>query len=57
MTDAPAVSRANVLELHGIAQANRDLPRAFHALHHKVPSLRADLLRQLAPAEPPPSSN
>ena len=36
-----------VLELHGIAQANRDLPAAFQALHHKVPSLRADLLRQL----------
>jgi DNA repair protein RecO (recombination protein O) len=46
-----------VLELHGIAQANRDLPHAFHALHHKVPSLRADLLRQLAPIEPPPASN
>jgi len=46
-----------VLELHGIAQPNRDLPRAFHALHHKVPSLRADLLRQLAPAVPPSASN
>ena len=41
-----------VLELHGIAQLNRDLPHAFHALHHKVPSLRADLLRQLAPTPP-----
>ena len=41
-----------VLELHGIAQANRDLPSAFHALHHKVPSLRADLLRQLTPTPP-----
>jgi DNA repair protein RecO (recombination protein O) len=38
-----------VLELHGIAAPDRDLPRAFHALHHKVPSLRTDLLRQLAP--------
>ena len=41
-----------VLELHGIAQLNRDLPSAFHALHHKVPSLRADLLRQLTPTPP-----
>ncbi len=39
-----------ILELHGIAQPNRDLPRAFHALHHKVPSLRNDLLKQLTPA-------
>jgi DNA repair protein RecO (recombination protein O) len=46
-----------VLELHGIAQVNRDLPSAFHALHHKVPSLRADLLRQLASTESPPASN
>ena len=41
-----------ILELHGIAQAGRDLPAAFHALHHKVPSLRADLLRHLAPTPP-----
>jgi DNA repair protein RecO (recombination protein O) len=39
-----------VLTLHGIAQPNRDLPGAFHALHHKVPSLRADLLKQLGAA-------
>jgi DNA repair protein RecO (recombination protein O) len=39
-----------LLALHGIAQPGRDLPVVFHALHHKVPSLRADLLRQLAPA-------
>ena len=39
-----------ILTLHGIAPPNRDLPRAFHALHHKVPSLRADLLRQLGSA-------
>ena len=37
-----------VLTLAGIAQADRDLPQAFHALHHKVPSLRDDLLKQLA---------
>jgi DNA repair protein RecO (recombination protein O) len=43
------------LELHGIAQTNRDLPRAFHALHLKVPDLRADLLRQLAPSNAPPA--
>jgi len=36
-----------ILELHGIAAPGRDLPHAFHALHHKVPSLRGDLLRQL----------
>ena len=32
-----------VLNLAGIAKAGRDLPQAFHALHHKVPSLREDL--------------
>jgi DNA repair protein RecO (recombination protein O) len=37
-----------ILALAGIAQPERDLPRAFHALHHKVPSLRDDLLKQLA---------
>jgi DNA repair protein RecO (recombination protein O) len=37
-----------ILALAGIAQPDRDLPRAFHSLHHKVPSLRADLLKQLA---------
>ncbi len=37
-----------ILELAGIAQAGHDLPRAFHALHHKVPSLREDLFKQLA---------
>jgi DNA repair protein RecO (recombination protein O) len=31
----------------GIARADRDLPGAFHALHHKVPGLRDDLLRQI----------
>ena len=46
-----------VLEMHGIAQPNRDLPHAFHALHHKVPTLRSDLLRQLESTEPPPASN
>jgi DNA repair protein RecO (recombination protein O) len=43
-----------ILTLAGIAQADRDLPRAFHALHHKVPSLRDDLLKQLAAAPPAP---
>jgi DNA repair protein RecO (recombination protein O) len=37
-----------ILALAGIAQPDRDLPRAFHALHHKVPTLRDDLLKQLA---------
>jgi DNA repair protein RecO (recombination protein O) len=38
-----------VLALAGIANVEHDLPRAFHSLHHKVPSLRDDLLKQLAP--------
>jgi DNA repair protein RecO (recombination protein O) len=38
---------ARILTLAGIAQPQRDLPAAFHALHHKVPTLRADLQRQL----------
>lgn len=49
-----------VLALAGIAQPERDLPRAFHALHHKVPRLRDDLLRQLARGGAPradPSAN
>lgn len=37
-----------ILTLAGIAHADRDLPHAFHALHHKVPSLRDDLLKQIA---------
>jgi len=37
-----------ILTLAGIAHADRDLPGAFHALHHKVPSLRADLLKEIA---------
>jgi DNA repair protein RecO (recombination protein O) len=36
-----------ILTLAGIARADRDLPRAFHALHHQVPSLRDDLLKQI----------
>ena len=36
-----------ILALAGVAQADRDLPRAFHSLHHKVPSLRDDLRKQL----------
>ena len=39
-----------MLTLAGIAQADRDLPQAFHALHHKVPSLRNDLLKLLSPS-------
>ena len=38
-----------ILTLAGIAQPNRDLPAAFHNLHHKVPGLRAEILRQLSP--------
>ena len=37
-----------MLTLAGIAHAERDLPRAFQALHHKVPALRDDLRRLLA---------
>jgi DNA repair protein RecO (recombination protein O) len=37
-----------ILILAGIAHAEHDLPRAFHLLHHQVPSLRDDLLRLLA---------
>jgi hypothetical protein len=37
-----------MLTLAGIAHAGRDLPRAFQALHHKVPALRDDLRRLLA---------
>jgi DNA repair protein RecO (recombination protein O) len=37
-----------VLTLAGVAHPDRDLPDAFHALHHKVPSLRDDLLKQIA---------
>jgi DNA repair protein RecO (recombination protein O) len=40
-----------ILTLHGIARPDHDLPHAFHALHHKVPSLRADLVRQLAASD------
>jgi DNA repair protein RecO len=38
-----------ILALEGVARAGRDLPDAFHALHHKVPSLRNDLLKQMGP--------
>ena len=37
-----------MLTLAGIAHAEQDLPRAFQALHHKVPALRDDLRRLLA---------
>jgi len=36
-----------ILALAGINSPDHDLPRAFHALHHKVPALRQDLLKQL----------
>lgn len=37
-----------MLTLAGIAHADHDLPHAFRALHHKVPSLRHDLLKLLS---------
>ncbi len=48
-----------ILTLAGIARADHDLPRAFHALHHRVPSLRDDLLKLLAnsPKENIPGTN
>jgi DNA repair protein RecO (recombination protein O) len=36
-----------ILTLAGVAHADHDLPRAFQALHHKVPGLRDDLLKQI----------
>jgi len=39
-----------ILALAGIARPDHDLPRAFQTLHHKVPSLREDLLKLLVPA-------
>jgi len=36
-----------ILALAGVARADHDLPRAFHTLHHKVPTLRDDLLKQI----------
>jgi DNA repair protein RecO (recombination protein O) len=39
-----------ILTLAGVANAEHDLPHAFHNLHHKVPGLRDDLLKQLRPA-------
>jgi len=44
-----------ILTLAGIAAAGRDLPRAFHALHHKVPGLRDDLLKQTRASNPEPA--
>jgi DNA repair protein RecO (recombination protein O) len=40
-----------ILALAGVAHAARDLPAAFHALHHKVPSLRGDLFKQIPDAK------
>jgi DNA repair protein RecO (recombination protein O) len=34
-----------ILTLAGIAEPENDLPHAFDVLHHKVPSLRGDLLK------------
>jgi DNA repair protein RecO (recombination protein O) len=55
-----------ILALAGVAHREHDLPRAFATLHHKVPSLRDDLLKLLAAGKeapiaapekiPPPSS-
>jgi DNA repair protein RecO (recombination protein O) len=39
-----------ILALAGVANPSGDLPATFHALHHKVPALRAELLKQLATA-------
>lgn len=41
-----------ILTFAGIARADHDLPRAFQALHHKVPGLRDDLLKLLATKTP-----
>ncbi len=41
-----------ILTLAGIAHAEHDLPHAFQRLHHKVPGLRADLLKLLAATKP-----
>jgi DNA repair protein RecO (recombination protein O) len=41
-----------ILVLEGIAQAGRGLPQIFHALHHKVPSLRNDLLKLIGGVPP-----
>ena len=38
-----------ILTLAGVGGGDYDLPRAFHALHHKVPALRDDLLKQMRP--------
>jgi len=37
-----------ILTLAGVGGADGDLPRAFHALHHKVPTLRENLRKELA---------
>jgi len=43
-----------VLTLAGIAHADHDIVRALRGLNHNVPSLRDDLLNQLAAAPPAP---
>jgi DNA repair protein RecO (recombination protein O) len=44
-----------VLALAGLSHPDHDLPRAFQQLHHKVPTLRADLLKLLAAGKPSPA--
>ncbi len=39
-----------VLTLAGIGRVDEDLPQAFRALHHTVPTLRVDLVKLLAEA-------
>jgi DNA repair protein RecO (recombination protein O) len=36
-----------ILALAGVANPDHDLPQAFRNLHHKVPGLRDDLLKQI----------
>ena len=36
-----------ILTLAGVANPDHDLPLAFNNLHHKVPGLREDLLKQI----------
>jgi DNA repair protein RecO (recombination protein O) len=50
-----------ILTFAGIAHPDQDLPHAFHTLHHKVPGLRDELLKQIPrveinPTPPPPAS-
>jgi DNA repair protein RecO (recombination protein O) len=40
-----------ILTLAGVAAAGQELPHVFQTLHHKVPTLRNDLLKLLAAAK------